>query len=92
MEYICPSCQKAVSYGEKMCEASRDWFSSLKGKGIWRIRFVNRYAFQFLSQQQWQDRLEKGPLILSEACYWENFDPDTLSGVNSQGIRTSIFT
>jgi hypothetical protein len=91
MEYYCPSCQKEVNDEFGMCDTSKDWFYSLQGQKIWRIRFLNRFAYQFLSEQQYQAMMEEKPLILSDASYWEQFDLDTLTGVNSHGVRTSIF-
>jgi len=91
MRYICPLCEKAINHDEAKCEKKDEWFLKLSGKGIWRIRFLNKYEYQFLTDEDFQKLLAHPLTILDEANHWDNFNPSDYYGTNSVGIRTSIF-
>ncbi|MEW9669245.1 hypothetical protein [Ammoniphilus sp. 3BR4] len=91
MEFYCPPCQKVVNQQEVQCEKLTSYFISMQGKRIWRIRFLNRFAYQYLSECQYKDLTRDQPAILSNATYWDDFNPQTFTGIDARGTRSSIF-
>ncbi|GBF10216.1 hypothetical protein [Tepidibacillus sp. HK-1] len=92
MKFVCPLCNKKINDFAGRCEKLIEWFSNLDGKGLWRIRYLNHYEYQFLTDEDFLSLQSKEMVILDEANHWQEFDPKTLSGVNSVGQRTSIFS
>lgn len=93
MEFYCPTCQKVVNEQKIQCEKLTSYFISMQGKRVWRIRFLNRYAYQYLTECQYQELVRNNqPAILSNAACWDDFNPDTFTGIDSRGARSSIFS
>lgn len=90
MDFYCPTCQKVI-HPHVDCDKLQVFFISMRGGRIWRIRFLNRYAYQYLSEQQYHDLIKNQDLILSNANCWDDFNPEDFTGLNSCGERTSIF-
>ncbi|MFV9511353.1 hypothetical protein [Tepidibacillus sp. LV47] len=91
MIYLCPICNKTLNQIEVECEKLHYWFAQLYRKRLWRIRYLNRYEYHFLSEDGFQQLQQQGPIILDEATHFEEFDPDTYSGITTSGNRVSIF-
>ncbi|TCS79388.1 hypothetical protein [Tepidibacillus fermentans] len=91
MEYLCPLCEKKLTKIEEGCEKLHQWFAELKGKTLWRIRYLNKYEYIFLSEDDFQRLQQQGAMILDETTHWEQFDPDNFSGITTSGDRVSIF-
>ena len=100
MMYICPLCNDKIidhphqncGKAEEFCDKKYSWFIQLKGRGIWRIRYLNKYEYQFFTEEDFLIFQANGFIILDEAVFWEDFDPVSYTGLNSVGIRTSIFS
>ncbi|WP_301168747.1 hypothetical protein [Brevibacillus nitrificans] len=91
MEYICFTCQQVFETGMQPCQHLAAFFASLQGQKIWRLRFLNRYAYEFYSDPQIQQLLAEYPLMVSEVLCVDEFDCKTHTGVNALGTRVSIF-
>jgi len=91
MEYLCPLCEKKLNHFEDGCDKLHQWFKQLQGKTLWRIRYLSRYEYLFLSEDDFLRLQKRGGMILDEATHWDEFDHDTYSGITTAGIRMSIF-
>jgi hypothetical protein len=91
MEYLCPTCHQVFQAEAEICPHLLSFFASLHGKKVWRIRYLHRYAYEFLSDEQFQAMVNEKPLIVSEAMCVEDFNAATCTGVNSIGKIVSIF-
>ncbi|WP_134703957.1 hypothetical protein [Ammoniphilus sp. YIM 78166] len=91
MDFNCPACQKVINQQSVKCNKLASHFLSWQGKRIWRIRFLNRYAYQYLTEHEYHELVEETPLILSNATYWDDFNPINFTGIDSKGGRSSIF-
>ncbi|RNB88702.1 hypothetical protein EDM59_06225 [Brevibacillus nitrificans] len=91
VEYICLTCQQIVESRKDLCTHLQQFFASLQGQKIWRIRFLHRYAYEFYSDLQIKDLISEQPLMVSEVMCVEEFDPRTYTGVNTMGKSVSIF-
>ena len=90
MNFICPLCEKNIDHTLKDCNKLKTWFYQLDGKSLWRIRLLNKYEYQFLTEEEFS--MLKENVVLDEASQWILFDPATFTGINAIGDRTSIFT
>jgi hypothetical protein len=91
MEFYCAPCQKVTDSYNNLCPRAFDWFSRANGEKIWRIRKLNEYAYQYLTDEEYMKLSSGTSLILSEVRSWDGFDSTTLTGIDSSGKRTSIF-
>ncbi len=101
MKYICPLCKKNIidhpqqccgeSESQHSCNRKDQWFFQLKGKGLWRIRYINKFEFQFFTDEDFLTLQTIGHIILDDASHWKDFDPNSYTGLNEIGQRTSIF-
>ncbi len=91
MNFVCPLCNKTINHTLENCNKIKSWFYQLNGKSIWRIRLLNKYDYQFLTEDEFNLLHSNENIYLDEANHWTYFDPETFSGINSIGIRTSIF-
>jgi len=98
MKYLCPLCKENIvddslhfCEKEETCDKRYKWFLQLKGKGLWRIRYLNQYEYQFFTEEDFLNLQTVGHIILDAANHWEDFDPISFTGLNASGQRTSIF-
>jgi hypothetical protein len=91
MEFFCPPCQKIVNSSHSLCKEAQAWFHEASGKKLWRIRRLNQYAYQYVTDEEYPQLCVGHPVILSEAQSWEDFDGHSFTGIDSRGERTSIF-
>ncbi|WP_312108131.1 hypothetical protein [Brevibacillus reuszeri] len=91
MEYRCPKCQQVFQAEAEFCPHLAQFFASLHGQKVWRIRFLHRYAFEFYSDAQIQAMVAAEPLNVSEVVCIEEFDAKTFMGINALGKHVSIF-
>lgn len=91
MEYACLACQQVFAPGMELCAHLQQFFASLQGQKIWRIRFLHRYTYEFYSDPQIQELVRDQPLMVSEVLCVEQFDNRTYTGLNALGDRVSIF-
>ncbi|RXT05716.1 hypothetical protein [Ammoniphilus sp. CFH 90114] len=91
MDFYCPPCLKIVNQQKLKCNKLATHFISLKGKRIWRIRYLNRYAYQYITECQYEELVRDQPLILANATYWDDFNPHDYTGLDAKGSRSSIF-
>ncbi len=91
MEWVCPICQKICISNQEICEHAASLFRALNGKTIWRIRFFNKFYYQFLSDEQYEALLRGKTLIFSEVAQLFQFHAQTWTGVNALGKKVSIF-
>lgn len=91
MEFFCPPCQKVVDDSHHLCHQAQAWFYNANGKKLWRIRRLNQYAYQYITEDEYAHLCSGQSLILSEAQSFDDFDGISYTGVDSRGKRTSIF-
>jgi hypothetical protein len=92
MEGYCPICRKVISLSHPLCDQAEKWFHSASGKKVWRIRQLNRYAYEYVTEEEYNAMQEHNSLILSDARSWDDFDGSTFTGIDCRGERTSIFS
>ncbi|MED0675508.1 hypothetical protein P4S93_12845 [Aneurinibacillus thermoaerophilus] len=91
MEFFCPPCRKVIDDSHPLCDQAQAWFYEASGKRLWRIRRLNEYAYQYVTDEEYSRLCAERPIILSEARSWEDFDCSSYTGIDSRGERTSIF-
>lgn len=91
MEFYCAPCQKVTESFDNLCPKAFHWFSRANGEKIWRIRKLNEYAYQYLTDGEYFELSNESSLILSDVRSWDGFDSNTLTGIDSSGKRSSIF-
>ena len=90
MKIICPLCGKSIDHQDNDCDKKHLWFKDLKGKRLWRVRYIHKYEYQFFTEEEFQ-LLHTDGAILDESVHWDDFDPTSLSGIDSLGDRSPIF-
>jgi hypothetical protein len=91
MEFFCPPCQRIIDGSHSLCKQAKEWFHEASGKKLWRIRRLNQYAYQYVTEEEYSQLCAGHPVILSEARSWEDFDGHSFTGIDSRGERTSVF-
>ncbi|MFT9849039.1 hypothetical protein [Aneurinibacillus sp. REN35] len=91
MEFCCPPCQKVIDTSHHLCQQAQNWFEEANGKRLWRIRRLNRYAYEYITDDEYAHLCDESSVFLSEARSFEHFDGISCTGVDSCGKRTSIF-
>ncbi|GEN33359.1 MULTISPECIES: hypothetical protein [Aneurinibacillus] len=91
MEFFCPPCQKIIDDSHPLCHKAQAWFHEADGKKLWRIRQLNQYAYQYVTDEEYAHLYVGNPIVLSEARCWSRFDGRSCTGIDSRGERTSIF-